>query len=190
MLPVYLYGHPVLREVAQDITPDYPGLQELIASMWVSMYESDGIGLAAPQIGKSIRLLVIDATPMADTFPECKDFKTVMINAHITERSEETLSEEEGCLSLPGIHERVTRPKSITIEYVDENFVPQSRSFSGFAARVIQHEYDHLEGLVFTDHISPLRKRLIKNKLANIEAGRIRPHYPVVVAPPKKKSIR
>lgn len=190
MLPVYLYGHSVLREVAQDITPEYPGLKELIQSMWISMYESDGIGLAAPQIGKSIRLLVIDATPMADVFPECKDFKTVMINAHITDFSEDTLAEDEGCLSLPGIHEKVIRPKGITIEYLDENFTPQTKTFSGFAARVIQHEYDHLEGIVFTDRISPLRKKLIKNKLANIESGRVRPHYPVVIAPPKKKSNR
>ena len=113
MLPIYLYGHPVLREVAQDITPEYPNLSGLIAEMWKSMYESDGIGLAAPQIGKSIRLLVIDASPMAEYFPECKDFKTVMINARITELSEETLSEEEGCLSLPGIHERVERPRRL-----------------------------------------------------------------------------
>ncbi len=187
MLPIYLYGHPVLREVAEDITPDYPKLKELIQSMWDSMYESDGIGLAAPQIGKSIRLLVIDASPMAEYFPECKDFKTVMINATITEESEEECTEEEGCLSLPGIHESVKRPKTITIEYLDENFEPQERTFSGFAARVIQHEYDHLDGMLFTDHISTLRKRLIKKKLDSIENGRIRPHYPVVLPPPKRK---
>lgn len=188
MLPIYLYGHPVLREVAQDITPDYPNLKELIADMWTSMYESDGIGLAAPQIGKSIRLLVIDASPMGDDFPECRGFKTVMINARITESSEETLGEEEGCLSLPGIHERVVRPKTITIEYLDDTFTPQVRTFSGFAARVIQHEYDHLEGFLFTDHISTLRKRLVKSKLTNIENGKVRPHYPVVLAPPKRKT--
>ncbi len=186
MLPIYLYGHPVLREVAQDITPDYPELKNLIEQMWQSMYESEGIGLAAPQIGRSIRLLVIDASPMASIFPECKDFKTVMINAHITERSEETLSEEEGCLSLPGIHERVERPKEITITYLDENFIPQTRHFSGFTARVIQHEYDHLEGKLFTDHVSTLRKSLLKNKLTRIASGKCYPGYPVVPSPQKK----
>ncbi len=187
MLPIYLYGQPVLRKIAEEITPDYPNLKELIEAMWQSMYESDGIGLAAPQIGKPIRLLVIDANPMGASFPECKGFKTVMINAKITQESEEFCTEEEGCLSLPGIHESVSRPQSISIEYFDENFKHQKKSFSGFAARVIQHEYDHLEGMLFTDHISPFRKRLIKKKLSNIENGNVRPHYPIAPNNPKRK---
>ena len=114
-LPIYIYGHPVLREVGQDITPEYEGLQDLITNMWETMYFSDGIGLAAPQIGRAIRLFVIDADPMADTFPECKGLKQTFINARIVERSEDTLSESEGCLSIPGINEKVTRPSTITI---------------------------------------------------------------------------
>lgn len=186
MLPVYLYGHPVLRKVAEDITPEYPDLQDLIKNMWQSMYDSDGIGLAAPQIGRSIRLLVIDASPMASYYPECADFKTVMINAHITRYSEETCSEEEGCLSLPGIHENVVRPREITIAYLDENFQPQERTFAGFAARVVQHEYDHLEGKLFVDHIGTMRKSLIKNKLSRIASGKVSPGYPTIAAPKKK----
>ncbi|MDO4672855.1 MAG: peptide deformylase [Porphyromonadaceae bacterium] len=182
-LPVYLYGHPVLREVAKDITPDYPELKELIELMWDSMYESEGIGLAAPQIGKSIRLLVIDADVMSDSFPECKGFKRTMINAHIVERGEDTCTEMEGCLSVPGISENVTRPKHIKIEYLDENFEPHTEELEGFAARVVQHEYDHLEGKLFVDHLSGLRKQLIKKKLHKIAQGMIRCDYKTVSAP-------
>ncbi len=123
-LPIYIYGHPVLREVGQDITADYEGLSTLIEDMWETMYFSDGIGLAAPQIGRAIRLFVIDADPMAETFPECKGLKQTFINARIVESSEETLAENEGCLSIPGINEKVTRPATITIEYLDADFQP------------------------------------------------------------------
>lgn len=181
-LPVYLYGHPVLRKVAEDIAPDYPDLQSLIEQMKESMYESDGIGLAAPQIGKSIRLLVIDADILKDDFPECKGFKRVMINAHILEFGEETRSENEGCLSLPGIQEKVERPTSIRIAYMDENFKAHEEEISGFAARIVQHEYDHLEGKLFVDHISSLRKQMIKSKLNKILKGQVRTSYRTVTA--------
>lgn len=186
-LPIYIYGHPVLREVGQDITPEYEGLQDLITNMWETMYFSDGIGLAAPQIGRAIRLFVIDADPMADTFPECKGLKQTFINARIVERSEDTLSESEGCLSIPGINEKVPRPSTITIEYLDADFQPHRESYSGFAARVIQHEYDHIEGILFIDQIASIRKQLIKGKLTNLQKGKVSAHYRVVTAPQKKK---
>ncbi len=186
-LPIYIYGHPVLREVGQDITPEYEGLQDLITNMWETMYFSDGIGLAAPQIGRAIRLFVIDADPMADTFPECKGLKQTFINARIVERSEDTLSESEGCLSIPGINEKVTRPSTITIEYLDADFQPHCETYSGFAARVIQHEYDHIEGILFIDLIASIRKQLIKGKLTNLQKGKVSAHYRVVTAPQKKK---
>ncbi len=186
-LPIYIYGHPVLREVGQDITPEYEGLQDLITNMWETMYFSDGIGLAAPQIGRAIRLFVIDADPMADTFPECKGLKQTFINARIVERSEDSLSESEGCLSIPGINEKVTRPATITIEYLDADFQPHRETYSGFAARVIQHEYDHIEGILFIDLIASIRKQLIKGKLTNLQKGKVSAHYRVVTAPQKKK---
>lgn len=187
LLPIYLYGHPVLRKVAEDITPDYPKLKELIANMTESMYHSDGIGLAAPQIGLPIRVLVIDADPLKEDYPECAGFKRVMINAHIEERGEDLCTEYEGCLSLPAIHEKVERPTSIRIRYVDEDFQPHEEVLQGFAARVVQHEYDHIDGKLFIDHISPIRKQLIKGKLQNIIKGKVRTSYRVVTAPTGKK---
>ena len=182
-LPIYLYGQPVLRNMSEDITPDYPNLSELIADMWQTMYESDGIGLAAPQIGRHKRLQVIDATPLAEEYPECAQLKLVMINAHMQSLSEETCSEPEGCLSLPGINERVVRPESIVVNYMNEQFEPQRLELSGYAARVVQHEYDHLDGKLFVDHISAMRKRLIKKKLQHIADGRVRVDYPVMRNP-------
>ena len=182
-LPIYLYGQPVLRNMSEDITPDYPNLSELIADMWQTMYESDGIGLAAPQIGRNIRLQVIDATPLAEEYPECAQLKLVMINAHMQSLSEETCSEPEGCLSLPGINERVVRPESIVVNYMNEQFEPQRLELSGYAARVVQHEYDHLDGKLFVDHISAMRTRLIKKKLQHIADGRVRVDYPVMRNP-------
>lgn len=186
-LPIYLYGHPVLREMGSDITSDYEGLSQLIADMWETMYHSEGIGLAAPQIGRAIRLFVIDADPMGDDFPECRGFKRVFINARIVEQGEELCTENEGCLSIPGIHERVERPKQITIEYLNEQFEPQRETYTGFAARVIQHEYDHIDGVLFIDHISAIRKQLIKGKLMNIAKGKVHAGYRTVSAPLKKK---
>lgn len=177
ILPVYLYGQPVLREVACNIENDYPKLQELIANMYETMYNSDGVGLAAPQIGLSVRIIVIDANALSDDFPECKDFKRTLINVHILERGDELISIEEGCLSLPGIHEKVSRSTRIKIKYMDENFIECEEVLEGFAARVVQHEYDHLDGLLFIDHISAIRKQLNKAKLNSIVKGTVRCSY-------------
>ncbi len=180
-LPIVQYGHPTLRKMSEDITPDYPDLKKLIDDMFDTMYKADGIGIAAPQVGKSIRLFVIDATPMVDDFPEVAGFKRVFINAHITEMSDDFMETSEGCLSLPGINEKVRRSSKIRIKYVDENFTPHDEEITGYAAVVVQHEYDHTDGKVFIDHVGPLRKRLLKNKLAAISAGKANARYRVVL---------
>lgn len=179
ILPIYIYGHPVLRKVAKDIDPEtYPNLKDLIANMYETMYNAEGIGLAAPQIGLDDRVFVVDLDPLADDeHPEFKNFKKVLINAHITERTGELEMVEEGCLSIPGIHEKVPREERIRITYIDEDMQPRDEEYTGFMARVIQHEYDHLDGVMFTDRISPMRKRMIKSKLANFEKGRVNCHY-------------
>ena len=182
-LPIYLYGHPVLRKVCADITPEYPDLKKLISDMSETMYKSDGIGIAAPQVGKPIRLFVIDATPLASDYPEVKDFKRVFINAHITRRDEnKTMDTCEGCLSLPGISEYVKRSSEVDIEYLDEDFQPRKETISGYCAIVVQHEYDHTDGVMFIDHLGALRKRLIKNKLMAIAKGKVRVGYRTVSA--------
>lgn len=177
ILPIFQFGHPVLRKVATDITTEYNDLKLLIDNMFATMYKSDGIGLAAPQVGHSIRLFVIDATPMAEDYPEVANFKHVFINAHITERSEETIETSEGCLSLPGISENVKRSTKIKMKYVDENFVEHEDEFNGYQAIVVQHEYDHLDGKLFIDHLSLLRKKLIKGKLTAISKGNVNVKY-------------
>lgn len=182
ILPVYVYGQPVLRKVAEEIDEDYEGLAQLIDDMFETMYHSEGIGLAAPQIGKSIRLFTIDATPMEEDFPELKDLKKTFINAEIVEREGENVVENEGCLSLPNIREDVTRPSKIRIVYDDENFVEHDEVYEGFAARVIQHEYDHIEGTLFIDHLSPLKKRFLKSKLNAIANGKVNINYRIKVA--------
>lgn len=176
-LPIYLYGQPVLRKVAEDIDKDYPALKELVANMFETMYKSDGVGLAAPQIGLSIRIIVIDGGAMAEDFPECKGFKRALINPQIIERTGDEVGIEEGCLSLPGIHEKVSRPTKVKIKYMDTDFVEHEEEIEGFAARIVQHEYDHLEGKMFIDHISAIRKQLIKAKLNNILKGNVRCSY-------------
>ena len=178
VLPIYIYGQPVLRKVAQDITPDHPGLKELLSDMWETLAESEGIGLAAPQIGQDIRVVVIDLNPLAEDYPEYKDFKGTYINAHIVEFDDsKTSTSEEGCLSLPAIHEKVTRPTRIRVQWVDENFQPHDEWVEGYLARCMQHEFDHLEGKMFIDRISPLRKQLIKSKLKALTQGRYRCGY-------------
>ena len=177
ILPIYLYGQPVLRKETEDITADYPNLAELLDNMFQTMYNSDGVGLAAPQVGLPIRLFVIDATPMKEDFPEIDVAKRVFINPEIIEESEETIAYEEGCLSVPGIHEKVTRPTEVTVNYFDENFVEHTEKFTGFFARIVQHEYDHLEGHVFTDRVSPIRRQMISGKLQNIQKGKARCSY-------------
>ncbi len=177
ILPVTVYGNPVLRKVAQDITPEYEGLADLIKNMFDTMYFAEGIGLAAPQVGKPIRIFMMDLSPLAEEFPEYQDFKKVFINAQILERSGEPVSDEEGCLSLPGIREKVERPDKIRITYVDENFVKYDEVYEGWAARVIQHEYDHIDGKLFIDYISPLRRRLLKGRLTAISKGKVEAKY-------------
>ena len=178
ILPIYIYGQPVLRKVTEDITPDYPGLKQLIADMWETLADSEGIGLAAPQVGKDIRLAVIDLDPLSEDMPEYKDFKRVYINPHIIEYDETKMeSLEEGCLSLPAIHEKVTRPTRIRVQWMDEDFQPHDEWVEGYLTRVMQHEFDHLDGKMFVDRVSPLRKQLIKSKLKALTQGRYRCGY-------------
>lgn len=178
ILPIYTYGQPVLRKEAQDITPDYPELKTLIANMWETLAESEGIGLAAPQIGLDIRLVIIDLDPLKEDFPEYENFKHAYINAHIVEYDDtEKDSSEEGCLSLPAIHEKVVRPTRIRVQYMDEDFNEHDEWIDGYLARVMQHEFDHLDGKMFIDRISPLRKQLIKSKLKSLLQGRFRCGY-------------
>lgn len=178
ILPIYIYGQPVLRKVAEDITPDYPQLKELIADMWDTLAESEGIGLAAPQIGKAIRLSVIDLDVISDDLPEYKDFRKVFINPHIIEYDESnTDTSEEGCLSLPAIHEKVVRPTRIHVAWDDEQFLHHDEWIEGYLARVMQHEFDHLEGALFIDHLSAFRKQMIRSKLKALAAGRVRCGY-------------
>lgn len=179
--PVTVYGDALLRRRAKEITPEHPNLKEIIENMWETMYYSDGIGLAAPQVGMSIRLFVIDASSAADEEPELEGFKKVFINPEIIETNGEEWVMNEGCLSLPEIREDVTRPDEVRLSYFDENFEEHEEVFKGFAGRVIQHEYDHLEGKLFIDYLSPLRKRLLKSKLNAIATGKVRPHYRIKV---------
>ncbi len=188
ILPVTAYGHPTLKRVAENIDKDYEGLDQLIVDMFDTMYRTVGVGLAAPQINKSIRLFVIDLSPYSDEYPELKDFKKVFFNAQITERWGEEYFFNEGCLSVPDIHEDVSRPESIKIEYYDDEWNFYEETFSGVAARVIQHEYDHLEGILFVDRLSSIRKTLLRKKLADISAGRINIKYKMIF--PKKKKGR
>lgn len=185
-LPIYLYGHPVLRKVSDDISADYDGLTELLANMYDTMYASEGVGLAAPQIGRNDRIIVIDASPLAESFPELEGVKLTLINPQLEVLEGEEVTRSEGCLSLPGLSENVKRTENIRLKWVDENFVEHNEVFTGFLARIIQHEYDHLEGKVYIDHISPIRKQLIRSKLNNIVAGKTRCDYPVRYAPRRK----
>lgn len=177
--PIIAYGNPVLRKVAGDIDKDYPNLTELIETMFETMYASDGVGLAAPQIGLSIRLFVLDANPFVEDYPEAKGFKKVFINPHIVEESGDEWLFNEGCLSFPGIHEDVSRKSNVKITYLDENFVKHTDTFSGVCARVVQHEYDHLDGKCFIDHLNPLKRRLLSGKLNNIAKGKVSTKYKI-----------
>ena len=184
ILPITAYGHPALRRETEEIDENYPKLNELIENMFQTMYYSDGVGLAAPQVNLSIRLFVMDASPLGDEFEEFKDFKKVFINPYIIEKSGNEWSFNEGCLSIPGIREDVKRPDKIVMEYFDENFEFYEITLEGIPARIVQHEYDHLEGILFTDLLPPIKKRLIKSKLANISKGKINVDYRMIF--PKK----
>lgn len=179
ILPIYVYGQPVLRKVAEDINPDYPNLKELIDNMFETMDNADGVGLAAPQIGLPIRIVTVDLDVLSEDYPEFKGFRKVYINAHILETSDDLVSMEEGCLSLPGIHESVKRSNKIRVKYLDENLVEHDEVVEGYLARVMQHEFDHLEGKMFIDHLSPLRKQMIKGKLNAMLKGKAHCTYRV-----------
>ena len=193
ILPIYGYGEAVLRKVAEDITPEYPNLKELIANMYDTMYNAYGLGLAAPQIGLPIRLFILDTEPLSDSddltpaeAEQLKNFKEVFINAKMLKEEGEEWAFNEGCLSIPEVREDVYRHEQITIEYYDANFNKKTATYNGLIARVIQHEYDHIEGILFTDKIALLKKTLIKKKLQNIMEGKFRPDYRMKLANLKK----
>jgi peptide deformylase len=183
ILPVVAYGDPVLNKVAEEIDQNYPGLKPLIANMYETMYNAQGVGLAAPQVGRGIRLFVIDASPFAqedqEDYQMLKSFKKTFINPIIIEEDGEQWGMEEGCLSIPEVRETVNRKEKLIIEYYNEDWELVEETYSGMAARVIQHEYDHIEGILFTDYLKPLRKRLIKGKLGSIERGDVSVDYPM-----------
>ena len=180
ILPIYTYGQQALRKVSVDIDAEYPNLKELIANMFETLTASDGVGLAAPQIGKDIRLAVIDLDVLAEEYPEYKDFRKAYINPHIVEYDDSEMeSMEEGCLSLPGIHEPVKRPTRIRVKYVDEDFNEHDEWVEGYLARVMQHEFDHLDAKLFIDRVSPFRRQLINGKLKNLLQGTFRCGYRV-----------
>lgn len=185
ILPIIAYGDPQLKKPSEDVSPDYPELKKLIADMFETMYHAKGVGLAAPQIGQNIRLFIVDGAPFADEEGEEPDpkaegiaeFKKVFINPVIQEESGDYWTFQEGCLSIPNLRENVSRQESLVISYQDENGVPKKESYSGYAARIIQHEYDHLEGVLFTDRLNPLKKKLIQKKLKDIAAGGMNTSY-------------
>jgi peptide deformylase len=179
--PIVVYGHPVLRKVAAEISEDYPELNKLIEDLFETMYHSEGLGLAAPQIGKSIRIFVIDGKPAAEDEPSLADFKKAFINPHIIERSGDLLPMNEGCLSIPNLREEVLREAHVRITYYDENWKFIDEQYDGYKARIIQHEYDHLDGILFTDKINPLRRRLLKSKLTAISKGKFECDYKTIL---------
>ena len=194
ILPVYGYGEPVLRKVGENISKDYPNLKETIANMYETMYHAHGVGLAAPQVGLAIRLFVIDTEPFAEgddvskeEASQLKGFKKTFINAQILKEEGDVWGFNEGCLSIPDVREDVFRHEKITIEYYDEDFNKKTEVYDGLIARVIQHEYDHIEGILFTDHLSSLKKKLIGKKLMNIMEGKARPDYKMKFANKKGK---
>ncbi len=187
VLPVIAYGHPTLRKVAVEIDKDYPRLQELIDDMLETMYASAGIGLAAPQVNQPIRLFIIDASPLAEEKPELADFKKIIINPVIVEETGEEWTYNEGCLSLPDLREDVTRKGVVRIQYYDEDFNFYDETYDGMPARIIQHEYDHLEGKLLVDRISPLKKMLLKRKLTDISKGNVDVSYKMIFPLLKKK---
>jgi len=177
ILPIFAYGQPVLKKIAAPITPDYPELETLIANMWETMYHADGVGIAAPQIGLAIRLFVIDTEQIDRKNDEQKGFKRVFVNAQMVEESGQPWNYEEGCLSVPNIRGDVERPDTIRLRWQDENFVEYEETFNGINARVIQHEYDHIQGVLFTELLKPLKKRLVQRKLEDIRIGKVNTDY-------------
>jgi peptide deformylase len=187
ILPIVAYGASVLRKVCDPIDSSYPNIKVLIDDMWETMYESNGVGLAAPQINKHIRLFVVDsaqifanAEPEDDTYPDAPGVKKVFINAQIVELSGKEWVYNEGCLSIPKIREDVSRHENVTLSYMDENFVAQTETFTGMTARVILHEYDHIEGKLFIDYVKPLKRKMLQGKLNDINKGKVRVDYKMI----------
>ena len=180
ILPIAVYGHPILREQASEVKSGDKDLETLIKDMWATMYRSDGVGLAAPQVGVSLRVFVIDAEVFKEEYPELRGFKKVFVNPQIEVLDGKKCRLSEGCLSLPGIYEKVTRPNRIRIYYYDENFNHYTEEYEGFAARIIQHEYDHIEGHLFIDYLNPFKKFFLKSKLTKIATGKIKVDYPLL----------
>lgn len=191
IIPIVAYGHPVLRKPAKKITADYPELAKLLDDMFETMYNAKGVGLAAPQIGKPIRIFIVDGTPMHDTFEDeepMEGWKKIFINPKMLEETGEEWGFDEGCLSIPDVIEEVFREEDILIRYQDENFKTHEERFSGLKARIIQHEYDHLEGKLFTDYVKGIRKQLIKSKLGKISKGKYSTFYPMSFGSKSKQS--
>jgi len=186
-LPIVAYGDPILKRKGVEIDEDYPDLHALIENMFETMYGAHGVGLAAPQVGLSIRLFVIDASPYADDEPELKTFKKVFINPEMIEERGEKWLFNEGCLSIPDIHEDVSRCRDIRLRYFDENWKEHEEEFSGLAARIIQHEYDHIDGKLFTDKLSPLKKAMLKSRFDAITKGQVRVDYKMKFPSPRRK---
>jgi peptide deformylase len=190
VLPIVAYGHPVLRKKADDITAEYPELGKFIADMWETMYNSNGVGIAAPQVNKAIRLFVVDTVQIVENFdeedkrlyPNEQPIKQVFINAHKVEETGTPWAYNEGCLSIPKVREDIQRPAKVRLRYMDENFREHEAEFSGITARVILHEYDHIDGKLFIDYLAPIKKRLIKKKLDDISSGKIRTDYRMLFA--------
>lgn len=188
VLPIVAYGHPVLRKLAQDISPEYPHLKKLIADMWETMYTSNGVGLAAPQVNKDIRLFVVDSQQIFQNmeederkeFPDDPGIQQVFINAHVVETEGKEWPYNEGCLSIPKIREDILRQETVTLEYEDENFQVHTKTFHGITARIILHEHDHLEGKLFIDYLPPLKRKLMKGKLDDISKGKVNVDYKMV----------
>ena len=179
--PITVYGDPVLRKITTDIDQNFEGLDKLVGDMFETMYNAEGVGLAAPQIGLTVRVFVVDLSPLGDEEPLLKDFKKAFINPHIIEKEGDKVLMDEGCLSLPGLREDVLRFSTIRIKYFDQNWQEFDEVYTGFPARVLQHEYDHLDGIMFVDYCSPLKKRMLKGKLIDISKGNVTTSYRIKV---------
>lgn len=190
ILPVVSYGNPVLKQKAVEIAMDYPNLEKLISDMYETMYAAGGVGLAAPQVNLSIRMFIVDATPFAEEDSKADGFRKVFINPVIVERTGEETMFEEGCLSFPGIHEEIFRPSVIRIKYIDENFQPKEETYDKILARIIQHEYDHVEGILMVDHMSNLKKIIIKRRLKELTMGQVTVKYKMMFPSLKKSTVK
>ena len=179
--PITVYGDPILRKITSDIERNNEGIEKLVEDMFETMYNAEGVGLAAPQIGHSMRVFIVDLSPLSREYPELKNFKKAFINAHIVEKDGEEELMNEGCLSIPGIHEDIYRKDRIRIKYLDTEWNEHDEIYSGYQARVIQHEYDHVDGILFIDHCSPFKRRLLKGKLTDISKGKVPTAYRIKI---------